>query len=129
MVTEKSYNLSELQVDHPLEKGSRTSWASLKNFYQSSSYRKDLSWPHFNNEQRVQEKQQVKTSILHDCFCSFPNNSKYQLGTPAQTWQQYSIDGHMIDLWRYRATSGERNFKKRNKVPIFLETVLAIELM
>ena len=32
----------------------------LKNIYQSNTYRKDLSWPHFDNEPRVQEKQQVK---------------------------------------------------------------------
>ena len=32
----------------------------LKNIYQSNTYRKDLSWPHFNNEPRVQEKQHVK---------------------------------------------------------------------
>ena len=32
----------------------------LKNIYQSNTYRKDLSWPHFDNEPRVQEKQQVE---------------------------------------------------------------------
>ena len=32
----------------------------LKNIYQSNTYRKDLSWPHFDDESRVQEKQQVK---------------------------------------------------------------------
>ena len=32
----------------------------LKNIYQSNTYRKDLSWPHFDDEPRVQEKQQVK---------------------------------------------------------------------
>ena len=31
-----------------------------KNIYQSNTYRKDLSWPHFDDEPRVQEKQQVK---------------------------------------------------------------------
>ena len=30
------------------------------NIYQSNTYRKDLSWPHFNDEPRVQERQQVK---------------------------------------------------------------------
>ena len=30
------------------------------NFYQSNTYRKDLSWLHFNNEPRVQDRQQVK---------------------------------------------------------------------
>ena len=32
----------------------------LKNIYQSNTYRKDLSWPHFDDEPRVQGKQQVK---------------------------------------------------------------------
>ena len=30
------------------------------NIYQSNTYRKDLSWLHFDDEPRVQEKQQVK---------------------------------------------------------------------
>ena len=32
----------------------------LKNTYQSSTYRKDLSWSHFDDKPRGQEKQQVK---------------------------------------------------------------------
>ena len=32
----------------------------LKNIYQSNACGKDLSWPHFDSEPRVQEKQQVK---------------------------------------------------------------------
>ena len=32
----------------------------LKNIYHSNTYRKDLSWPHLDDEPRVQEKQQVK---------------------------------------------------------------------
>ena len=32
----------------------------------------------------------------------------------------------MVDLERYRATSGERNFIEQMKAPIFLEAVLAI---
>ena len=32
----------------------------LKNIYQSNTYRKDLGWPHVDDEPRVQEKQQVK---------------------------------------------------------------------
>ena len=35
----------------------------------------------------------------------------------------------MVDLQRYKATSGEKNFKKRIKAPISLQTVLAIEIM
>ena len=48
----------------------------VKNIYQSNIYRKDLSWPHFNYEPRVQEKQQVQDQVLHICFCSLSNNSK-----------------------------------------------------
>ena len=32
----------------------------LKNIYQSNTYGKYLSWSHFEDEPRVQEKQQVK---------------------------------------------------------------------
>ena len=32
----------------------------LKNIYQNSTNRKELSWPHFDDEPRVQENQQVK---------------------------------------------------------------------
>ena len=34
----------------------------------------------------------------------------------------------MVDLQRYRATSGGRNFIERIKAPIILETVLAVDL-
>ena len=30
------------------------------NIFQSKTYRKDFSWPHFDNEPKVQEWQQVK---------------------------------------------------------------------
>ena len=35
----------------------------------------------------------------------------------------------MVESWRYRATSGEKNFIERIKAPIFLEEVLAIQIM
>ena len=38
----------------------------LKNIYQNNTYRKDLSWPHFDDEPRVQEKQQVKEQQVKD---------------------------------------------------------------
>ena len=40
----------------------------LKDIYQSNTYRKDLRWPHFNNEPRVQEKQQVKDQTCISIF-------------------------------------------------------------
>ena len=38
------------------------------------------------------------------------------------------MQGHMIDLQRYKATSEEGKFIERIKALIFLETVLAIEI-
>ena len=34
----------------------------------------------------------------------------------------------MVDLQRYRATSGEKNFMERIKAPIFWEAVLTVEM-
>ena len=84
------------------------------NIYQSNTCRKDLSWLNLHDEPRVQERQQVKDQ---------------QFYVPAQTWQKYSMQGHIVDLKRYRATSGERNFIEQIKAPIFLKAVLAIEIM
>ena len=39
----------------------------LKNIYQSNTNRKDLSWPNFDDELRVQDKQQLKDQQL----CTF----------------------------------------------------------
>ena len=35
------------------------------NIYQGNTYRKDLSWLHFNDESRVQERQQVKDQLSY----------------------------------------------------------------
>ena len=32
----------------------------LKNIHQSNTHRKDFSWPHFDDESRIQKRQQVK---------------------------------------------------------------------
>ena len=39
-----------------ITKMSRPVESVLKNIYQSNTYRKDLSWPHFDDEPRVPEK-------------------------------------------------------------------------
>ena len=41
----------------------------LKNIYQINTYRKDLSYPNFDNEPRVQEKLEVKDQ--HSCISVF----------------------------------------------------------
>ena len=58
----------------------------LKNIYQSNTYRKDLSWPHFDDEPRVQEKQQVKDQ--QSCISVFVAC----LTNPSSNW------GRMVDL-------------------------------
>ena len=44
------------RIDLPQEQRSWTSRASLDDIYQSNTYRKDLSWLHFDDEPKVQEK-------------------------------------------------------------------------
>ena len=39
-----------------------------------------------------------RSTVLHIRFCSLSNNSKKQLGAPAQKWQQYPIHGRTVDL-------------------------------
>ena len=39
------------------------------------------------------------------------------------------MQGHVVVLKRYRATPGERNFLEQIIPPIFLEAVLAIEIL
>ena len=38
------------------------------------------------------------------------------------------MQGRIVDLQRYRATSAERNFVEQIKAPIFLEAVTATEI-
>ena len=100
------------------------------NIYHMNTYRKDLSWLHFEDEPKdSREVASEGPTVLHIHFCCLSNNSKYLLGAPDQPQQQYSLHSHIIDLKRYRKTSGERNFTERVKVPIFLEAVLAIEII
>ena len=67
MVTEQTCKLSEYRVDLPRKKGSGTSRASSEEHLPNNAHRKDLSWPYFDDEPIVQEKQQVK----HQQSCIF----------------------------------------------------------
>ena len=58
----------------------------------ASTYRNDLRWVHFDDEPRVQEREQMKDKQSYISFFA-ANNSKWQLGALAQTWQQYSMHG------------------------------------
>ena len=48
------------------------------NICQSNTYQKDLSWLHFDKEQKVQKKKKKsgKPTVLHICFCILSNISK-----------------------------------------------------
>ena len=52
------------------------------NIYKSNTDRIDLGWLHFDEEPKVQEKQQV----LDTCFYSLYNIFKSWLGALVQTW-------------------------------------------
>ena len=67
----------------------------LKNIYQSNTYRKDLSWPHFNDEPMVQEKQQVKDQQ----FCIFVFLDC--LTIPSSNWGTSSDVTTVFHTWAY----------------------------
>ena len=67
------------------------------------------------------------STVQYTCFRSLPNSSKQQSGAPVKTLQQYSTQSRVVHLWRYRATSRERNFIKWTKAPIFSEVDLVME--
>ena len=70
----------------------------LKNIYQRNAYRKDLSWPDFNNEARVQKKQQVKDQqscifVFVACQVDIPSVSgRYTLIFTVCNWVACSLD-------------------------------------
>ena len=83
----------------------------LKNIYQSNTYRKDLRWPHFNDEPRVQEKQQVKEQQFDiSVFLAY-------LTAPGGNWGHRPRRDNSIP------------FMERIKAPIFLEAASTIEIM
>ena len=56
MVTENHAIYQNNKYTSLEEKEVETVKPVLKNIYQSNTYRKDLSWPYFDDEPRVQEK-------------------------------------------------------------------------
>ena len=63
------------------------------NIYQRNTYRKDLSWLHFNDEPRVQERQQVKdqqsyisVSIAYPAIPSTTRSTSPDMTTVFHTW-------------------------------------------
>ena len=48
----------------------------LKNIYQSNTYRRDLSWPHFDDDIRVQEIE--RPTVLHTRVATPSSNLEHQ---------------------------------------------------
>ena len=77
------------------------------NICQGNTYRKDLTWLHFNNKPAgSKEATSEGSTVLHIHFCSLSNNSKKQLGIPAQTW--------LFHAWSYdRFTEIQSNLRRK----------------
>ena len=65
--------------------GSGTSSASSEEHLPQNTHRKDLSWPHFNDESSVQEMQQVKDQqscifVFVACQATLSSNSIPYMG-------------------------------------------------
>ena len=56
---------------------------SQMNIYQGNTYKKDISWLHFDDEPR--EVASEGPTVLHISFCNSLNISKKQLGAAAPT--------------------------------------------
>ena len=69
------------------------------NIYQSNTCRKHLSWLHFNNEPRVQERQQAREgpTVLNIWFCSLSRNSKYNY----EHQPRYDHSTPCMAVWQY----------------------------
>ena len=64
----------------PLRKRNGTSRASSEEHLPKYTYTKDISWPHFDNEPRVQKKQQVENqqSCILICLTILSSNQGHQ---------------------------------------------------
>ena len=97
--------------------------------FQNNTYRKDFSWLYFDNEPRIQDRQQVKDQ--QSCISIFVAYAT--ISSSNQEHQPRHVNSiPYIAVWQiYRdtATSGKRNFIERIKAPIFSEAVLAAEIM
>ena len=99
------------------------------NIYQSSAYRKDLSWLHFDDQPRVQDKQQVKDQQA--CISILQLIQQFQVATTRTSPNMTTV----LHPWPYgrfmeiQSNLRRKNFIEQIKVPIFLEAVSAREIM
>ena len=88
-----------------------------------------MSWLYFNDEPRVQERQRVKEQqSCISIFKAYPT-----IPSDKQEYQpRYDNSIQYMAAWqiyRCRATSGERNLIEQIKTPMFLEALLPAEIM
>ena len=97
------------------------------NTYQNNTYRKDLKlatfrwWPKGSREAPSEGP-----TVLHIRFCSLSNNFKYQLGAPAQKWQQYSMHDHLN--WRLFKDKAVWYFCSFRAIIQYLESIILVNL-
>ena len=82
----------------------------LKNIYQSSTYRKELSRPYFDDEPRVQKKQEEKDQqpcifVFVDCLTILSSNKGHQ-----------PRHDHNIHTWTYSRVKEIQSNLRRKKL-------------
>ena len=82
----------------------------LKNIYQSNIYGKDLCWPHFDDEPRAQEKQQVKDQ--QSCIFFFVAH----LTIPSRTRGNSPDVTTVFDRWVYGRFIEKQSNLRRKKL-------------
>ena len=75
---------------------------------------------------KSEESPEPTKLTTHSCTQS-SRSSPWDLGAPPQIWEQYSIHGRMVDLYRYKMDSGVRKWCALWRETTFLEAALAID--
>ena len=78
-------------------------------------------------ERGCKEDDKTGPTRLTTRFWILSSKSRQEAGAPAQIWQQYSIQGRMVDLYKCKIASGVRNLLDLNKDPTFFEVALAMD--
>ena len=86
--------------------------------YQRNVYSKDLSWLHWAKVSG--EAANERLIVLHICFYSLSDISKYQLGAPSQILQQYFMEGCMVDFIEIESNLRKKELHITNQSSNFL---------
>ena len=116
-------------------------------FHAQTPEQEEPSWIHWWNMIISVNKLRVATDLRceTDCkdepnlslikltirFCTLSTVAPYlqwHAKTPAQMWQQYSIRGRVVVLYKYKIASGGKYFRARYRQPVRMEALLAIHV-